>query len=84
MKLANRQSRSMAIFGIVMGVLFLGFAGVSYQAGSNFGAMTFGGMGMLFLAHGLVKLSTERFPTKINEGKAAQGVEERGDGEVSD
>ena len=66
-RMANRQARSMSIFGIVMGVLFLGFGGLSYKGGNNFGALMLGGMGALFLGHGLVKLSSERYPEPDDE-----------------
>ena len=59
---ANAQTRSAALLGIVMGVLFLGFGGIAYMGGINFAAMMFGAMGALFLGHGLVRLTTERYP----------------------
>src|SRR5262245_52940067 len=36
MTMANKQVRSMAIFGVVMGVLFLGFSYISYIVGNVF------------------------------------------------
>src|SRR5687767_693572 len=62
MRTANAQNRSVALFGIIMGVLFLGIGGLAYTGGNNFAALSFGGMGLLFAGHGLVRLTTNRYP----------------------
>lgn len=59
---ADRQTWSSGMLGVVMGVLFLGLAvWIHKDAHLVFTAML-GGMGLIFVCHGFVRLTAERVP----------------------
>jgi hypothetical protein len=63
MKTANAQTRSTGIYGIVTGLLFLAFAGWSYTERNTFLTFFNGGVGLVLLVFGAVRLTREQYPT---------------------
>ena len=60
---ANRQVRSTGVYGIVTGILFVGFGIWSYTSGETFLPVFFGAIGLVLFALGFVRLTREKYPT---------------------
>jgi hypothetical protein len=62
MKTANAQARSSGLYLVLSGALFLAIGGWGYTERNQFLAAFLGGLGLIMLGFGLVRLTTERFP----------------------
>ena len=63
MKTANRQTRSMAMFGVCTGALFMAAGAYFYDDRNPFVTLFVGGLGLIMFFHALLRLLTERFPS---------------------
>jgi hypothetical protein len=59
---ADRQTWSSGMLGVVMGVLFLAIAVWTHKEAHVVMTTMLGGMGLILLGHGFVRLTAERFP----------------------
>jgi hypothetical protein len=64
MRAADRQTWSSGMLGVVMGALFLAIAVWTHKDVHVVMTALTGGMGLIFLCHGFVRLTAERFPRR--------------------